>query len=30
MIDEVAKLEDAKYHAQQEGIQKGIKAVAKI
>lgn len=33
MIDEVAKLEDAKYHAQQEGIEKGIekgiKAVAK-
>jgi len=29
MIDEVAKLEDAKYYAQQEGIEKGIKAVAK-
>jgi len=24
MIDEVAKLEDAKYHAQQEGIEKAV------
>lgn len=27
--DSVAKVKDAKYHAQQEGIKKGIKALAK-